>query len=85
VHTKISSGGLYHLGNRSKYQHLKATPVGMKVKCEAVITKVEGKKITLDVKAWDEQGLIGSGAHVRFMVEAASLWKNLKALFKFLL
>jgi predicted thioesterase len=78
---KFLPEGYITLGTEVNIKHLKATPVGMKVKCEAVITKVEGKKITLDVKAWDEQGLIGSGAHVRFMVEAASFMEKLKSSF----
>jgi fluoroacetyl-CoA thioesterase len=78
---KFLPEGYITLGIEVNIQHLKATPVGMKVKCEAVITKVEGKKITLEVKAWDEQGLIGSGTHVRFIVQASKFMEKLKSSF----
>jgi len=78
---KFLPEGYITLGIEVSVQHIKATPVGMKVKCEALITKVDGKKITLDVKAWDEQGLIGSGTHVRFIVEAKKFMEKLKSSF----
>lgn len=76
---KFLPEGYITLGIEVNVKHLKATPVGMKVKCEAVITKVDGKKISLDVKAWDEKGLIGNGTHVRFIVEAAKFMEKLKS------
>ena len=78
---KFLPEGYITLGIEVNVQHLKATPVGMKVKCEAVIADTDGKKITLDVKAWDEQGLIGSGTHVRFIVEAKKFMEKLKSSF----
>ncbi len=48
--------------------HSSATPVGMKVWAESVVTAVEGKKITFEVHAYDERGEIGSGTHERFII-----------------
>ncbi len=56
--------------------HLSATPLGMAVRAEAEVTAVEGKKIAFAVRAYDEAGEIGRGAHTRFAVEAAPFLKK---------
>ena len=48
--------------------HKAPTPMGLTVKAEAVVTKVDGRKITFDVKAFDGVDEIGSGTHERFIV-----------------
>ena len=50
--------------------HSSATPVGMKVWAESVVTAVEGRKVTFEVHAYDERGEIGSGVHERFIINA---------------
>lgn len=56
------------VGIRLDVTHDAATPIGMKVWAEAEVTAVEGKKITLSVKAFDEKGPIGGGVHERFII-----------------
>ena len=51
-------------------EHTSATPVGLEVHAEAVVTAVEGKVISFDVKAFDEIGEIGHGTHKRVIVNA---------------
>lgn len=65
------------VGVEVNVKHLKATPVGMKVKCEAIIEKIEGKKISFIVRAWDEKGLIGEGTHVRYVVNIEKFMSKL--------
>lgn len=48
--------------------HTSATPIGMKVWADAVVTAVDGKKITFEVSAFDEAGEIGRGTHERFII-----------------
>ena len=48
--------------------HDAATPIGMKVWAEAEVTGVEGRKITLSVRAFDQCGPIGGGTHERFVI-----------------
>lgn len=48
--------------------HTAATPVGMDVTCETVLTAIDGRKLTFEVKAFDKSGEIGHGTHERFII-----------------
>lgn len=50
-------------------QHLAATPVGMKVRAEARLMTVEGRRLTFRVSANDEVEQIGVGTHQRVIVD----------------
>lgn len=56
------------VGTRMDISHDAPTPVGLKVWAEARVTAVDGRKITLEVSAFDERGPIGGGTHERFIV-----------------
>ena len=58
------------VGTELNIQHISATPVGLEVRAEAVVTAVEGKVITFDVKAFDEAGEIGHGTHKRVIINS---------------
>lgn len=58
------------VGTELNIQHLSATPVGLEVRAEAVVTAVEGRVITFDVHAYDEAGEIGKGTHKRVVVSS---------------
>ena len=49
-------------------RHTAATPVGMEVHARAILTAVEGKKLTFQITAADEAGEIGSATHRRVVV-----------------
>ena len=49
--------------------HLRPTPIGETVHATAVLTAVEGRKLTFSVKAEDGHGVIGEGTHVRYIVD----------------
>lgn len=57
--------------------HVKATPVGMKVKCEAEVVSVDGKKIEFKITAWDETGKIGEGCHTRYIINVEKFMSKL--------
>ena len=58
------------VGTKVDVEHIAATPVGMEVTVTATVTAVDGRKISFSVEAFDEAGLIGKGAHDRFVVGA---------------
>jgi len=71
--------GITTLGIEVNIRHIKATPVGMKVRCEAVLIEIDGKKLLFEVNAWDEQGQIGTGTHTRFIIETSKFIEKLNA------
>jgi fluoroacetyl-CoA thioesterase len=60
--------GHQSLGTLLNVKHIAATPVGMKIKATATVTKVEGRNIFFDVTAEDEKEMIGGGTHERVVV-----------------
>lgn len=58
------------VGTELMLKHLSATPVGLEVRAEAVVTAVDGKVITFDIHAFDEAGEIGSAIHKRVIVNS---------------
>lgn len=49
--------------------HIKASAMGANVTASATLVEVDGRRLTFDVKAWDDKGVIGEGRHVRFVVD----------------
>lgn len=62
--------GMTTVGTLLNIQHLAATPKGMNVTCEAVLTEIDGRRLVFFVTARDEVGEIGKGTHERFIVNA---------------
>lgn len=56
------------VGVRIDVEHLAATPLGMSVRAESCLTKVEGRMLSFEVKAWAGDELIGRGSHQRCLV-----------------
>lgn len=56
------------VGTQLCVEHLAATAVGVKVRAEAEVTEVDGRKICFSVAAYDNAGIIGKGTHTRFVV-----------------
>ena len=65
------------VGTVVKVTHLAATPVGHQVTAEAVVTKVDGRRLEFDVTARDEVEEIGKGTHERMVVDLARIAKKL--------
>lgn len=59
------------VGTRLDITHVAATPVGLRVRAEAEVVQVEGRRITFRVWADDETERIGEGMHERIVVDVA--------------
>jgi fluoroacetyl-CoA thioesterase len=71
--------GHQSLGIRLDVRHIAATPVGMRVRAVATLTKVESRRLEFRVEAHDERDLIGDGTHERIIVNVARFDQRLQA------
>lgn len=58
------------VGSEINISHIKPTGIGAKVSATAVLAAVEGRKLSFNVAAYDEEGMIGEGTHIRFIVDS---------------
>jgi len=68
--------GQSSVGTLLNISHSSATPVGMRVWAESVVTEVQGRRVVFKVKAFDEAGQIGEGEHERFIIDAERFMKK---------
>lgn len=67
------------VGTLVNVRHLAATPAGQTVTAEAIVTKVEGRRIWFDVTARDGIETIGDGTHERMVVDLTRVAAKLAA------
>lgn len=74
--------GHQSLGTHLDVGHYAATPVGMTLRANAEVTKIDGRNVTFRVEAFDDRERIGDGAHTRVVVNVerfdARIQKKLK-------
>jgi predicted thioesterase len=63
--------GTTTVGMKVRIDHLQPSPIGAEVVAEAMVEKVEGRRITFTVSASDSRGLIAVGRVVRVVVDVA--------------
>ncbi|HKN39091.1 MAG TPA: hotdog domain-containing protein [Acidimicrobiia bacterium] len=54
--------------HRVEISHLAPTPVGAKVRAEAVLEAVEGRRLVFRISVTDERGLVAAGRFTRVIV-----------------
>lgn len=57
------------VGGQIESSHLKPSPVGAEVEAEAVLERVDGRKLYFKVMARQGETVIGEGTHLRFIVD----------------
>ncbi len=73
------SAGEDSVGIEIMVRHSAPTLPGMEVTITATVSHVEGRKVSFDVVATDEVEPIGSGKHVRFIVDREKTHERLRA------
>ena len=73
---KIGEGNTT-VGIAVNIKHLKASPVGSTIRCEAELTEVDRRRLVFAVKCFEGESLIGEGIHERFVVESAKFMAKL--------
>ncbi len=63
-------------------KHLKATPIGDRIKARAKLIRVNGPKLEFEVEAWDSQGKVGEGKHYRYIVDKKEFENRIKGMMK---
>ena len=61
--------GITSVGMRIQFDHLQPTPVGAEVVAEAVLEKIDGRRLKFTVSASDPGGLVAAGKITRVMVD----------------
>jgi fluoroacetyl-CoA thioesterase len=61
--------GTTSVGMRVQFDHLQPTPVGVEVVAEAVLEKIDGRRLKFTVSASDPGGLVAAGKITRVVVD----------------
>jgi predicted thioesterase len=60
--------GITSVGMRVQFDHMQPTPVGGEVRAEAVLKKIDGRRLKFEVSASDAGGLVAAGKITRVLV-----------------
>jgi len=71
--------GYATVGYDLNVKHLAPTPLGMRVRAEARLEKIEDRKLNYSVKVYDEKELVGKGTHIRYIVNTKKLKEKAEA------
>lgn len=61
--------GTSTVGSAINVKHLKATLPGKKVKAISKTTEVDGRRIVFDIQVFEDEVLVGTAFHERFVVD----------------
>ena len=66
------------VGSQIATNHIKPSFLGAMVSATAILTAVEGRKLTFEIEAHEGDIVIGSGTHTRFIVDRERFLAKLK-------
>ena len=69
VNAQIGEGNTT-VGIAVNIKHLKASPVGSTIRCNAKLIEVDRKRLVFEVQCFEGENLIGEGIHERFVVDS---------------
>ena len=65
---RFMPSGHQTVGTHLDVRHYAATPVGLRVRARAELTRIEGRTLTFSIVAEDERERIGEGTHERLII-----------------
>ncbi|MBS4900029.1 MAG: thioesterase family protein [Clostridiales bacterium] len=75
---KYLEPGQASVGTFINVRHLAAVRPGSKVIVESRLTDIDRKKMSFEIKVYDETGIIGEGEHDRFIIEVDKFMKKVE-------
>lgn len=57
------------VGAMMNTSHVKPSPMDESIRATAILTGIDGRKLTFSIKAEDSKGIIGEAVHVRYVVD----------------
>lgn len=66
------------VGAHISTSHVKPSKLGAAIKATAVLEEIDGRKLTFKVSACDNDGLIGEGTHIRYIVDIERFMAKIK-------
>ena len=69
VADKVGEGNTT-VGIAVNIKHMKASPVGVAIRCEAEIVEVDRRRLVFAVRCLEGETLVGEGIHERFVVDS---------------
>lgn len=65
---RLMPAGYQTVGTHLDVRHFAATPVGLRVRAHAELTRVDGRTLTFRIRAEDDREAIGDGVHERLII-----------------
>jgi fluoroacetyl-CoA thioesterase len=59
------------VGTFIELKHMAPTPLGARVRIDASVIEVEGRKVSFQAQVWDAEEQIGQARHDRFIIDEA--------------
>lgn len=74
-HLKPGQG---QVGLTINIRHMAPTPIGRKVRADATLTAIDRRKLTFDVKIYDDVEQVGEVTHERFVIDVDKYTERLR-------
>lgn len=70
--------GFNSVGTEINVKHLKASGLGLTIRCVSELVEINGRQLVFKVIANDDDGEIGYGTHIRFIIETDRFMAKIK-------